>query len=172
MQTLTTPRDSLAPRHFWALFLLLPLYISASHNPTNPNGSARGMGDEPTFPSMLSRASWSCKPGLVQVYCLPDGYEIEDRSLDDVRHVLNPRFSAKELEHVHQSSAWSRSLDGIDYMPGLIGMNNMKMNDYANVVIQSVMRILPIRWELCSEHERNASSRVSVCDCLSVLPWV
>lgn len=27
-----------------------------------------------------------------KVYCLPDGYEIIDPSLDDIRHVLNPRF--------------------------------------------------------------------------------
>lgn len=26
-----------------------------------------------------------------KVYCLPDGYEINDPSLDDIRHVLNPR---------------------------------------------------------------------------------
>jgi len=26
-----------------------------------------------------------------QVYCLPDGYEIDDPSLDDIRHVLNQR---------------------------------------------------------------------------------
>lgn len=28
-----------------------------------------------------------------KVYCLPDGYEINDPSLDDIRHVLNPRFT-------------------------------------------------------------------------------
>lgn len=28
-----------------------------------------------------------------KVYCLPDGYEINDPSLDDIRHVLNPRFN-------------------------------------------------------------------------------
>lgn len=27
-----------------------------------------------------------------KVYCLPDGYEIIDPSLDDIRHVLNPRY--------------------------------------------------------------------------------
>ena len=27
-----------------------------------------------------------------RVYCLPDGYEINDPSLEDIRHVLNPRF--------------------------------------------------------------------------------
>ena len=47
-----------------------------------------------------------------KVYCLPDGYEIEDRSLDDIRHVLNPTFTAKELAVVDAGCAWSRSLDG------------------------------------------------------------
>lgn len=27
-----------------------------------------------------------------KVYCLPDGYEVIDPSLDDIRHVLNPRY--------------------------------------------------------------------------------
>lgn len=27
-----------------------------------------------------------------KVYCLPDGYEINDPSLDDIRYVLNPRY--------------------------------------------------------------------------------
>jgi len=27
-----------------------------------------------------------------KVYCLPDGYEINDPSLDDIRNVLNPRL--------------------------------------------------------------------------------
>lgn len=33
-----------------------------------------------------------------KVYCLTDGYEINDPSLDDVRHVLNPGFT---LFYVH-----------------------------------------------------------------------
>eukprot|EP00882_Tetradesmus_deserticola_P027479 GHRQ01030433.1.p1 GENE.GHRQ01030433.1~~GHRQ01030433.1.p1 ORF type:complete len:126 (-),score=33.14 GHRQ01030433.1:111-488(-) len=28
-----------------------------------------------------------------QVYCLPDNYEVADRSLDDIRAVLNPTFT-------------------------------------------------------------------------------
>ena len=34
---------------------------------------------------------------LVQVYCLPDMYEVEDRSLDVIRHVLNPLFKSEEV---------------------------------------------------------------------------
>ncbi len=32
-----------------------------------------------------------------QVYCLPDNYEVADRSLDDVRYMLNPRFAPQDV---------------------------------------------------------------------------
>lgn len=28
-----------------------------------------------------------------RVYCLPEGYEVDDRSLDAIRYVLNPTFT-------------------------------------------------------------------------------
>ena len=31
---------------------------------------------------------------------------------------------------------YSRGVDGSDYMPGLIGLNNIKNTDYVNVVVQ------------------------------------
>lgn len=34
---------------------------------------------------------------------------------------------------------------GAEYMPGLVGLNNMKSNDYANVVIHILSRVTPIR---------------------------
>ena len=30
-----------------------------------------------------------------------------------------------------------RALDGSEYMPGLVGLNNMSRNDYVNVIIQA-----------------------------------
>ena len=32
-----------------------------------------------------------------RVYCLPDGYEVVDRSLDVIRFVLNPTFTDAEV---------------------------------------------------------------------------
>ena len=32
-----------------------------------------------------------------RVYCLPDGYEVEDRSLDPIRYVLNPTFAPEKV---------------------------------------------------------------------------
>jgi U4/U6.U5 tri-snRNP-associated protein 2 len=78
-------------------------------------------------------------------WCLPDGYKIEDRSLDDIRAFLNPTFRKQELQSLDKSIRWSRAIDGTEYMPGLVGLNNMKANDYANVVIQIFARVRPLR---------------------------
>ncbi|KAK2401400.1 hypothetical protein P8452_08119 [Trifolium repens] len=80
-----------------------------------------------------------------KVYCLPDGYEINDPSLDDIRHVLNPRFTAKDVEQLDKNKQWSRALDGSSYLPGMVGLNNIKETDFVNVTIQSLMRVTPLR---------------------------
>lgn len=36
-----------------------------------------------------------------RVYCLPDGYEVEDRSLDPIRYVLNPTFAPDKVVNIH-----------------------------------------------------------------------
>ncbi|XP_071921202.1 uncharacterized protein [Coffea arabica] len=80
-----------------------------------------------------------------KVYCLPDGYEIVDPSLDDIRHVLNPRFTREQVLHLDKNKQWSRALDGSDYLPGMVGLNNIKETDFVNVTIQSLMRVTPLR---------------------------
>ena len=40
---------------------------------------------------------------------------------------------------------YARGVDGSDYMPGLIGLNNIKNTDYVNVVVQSLARVPPLR---------------------------
>ncbi|GLC41126.1 hypothetical protein PLESTB_001794200 [Pleodorina starrii] len=79
------------------------------------------------------------------VYCLPDNYEVLDKSLDDIRHVRDPRFRREEIAGLDKSIKWARALDGTEYMPGLVGLNNMKANDYINVIMQICARITPLR---------------------------
>ncbi|VAI68670.1 unnamed protein product [Triticum turgidum subsp. durum] len=80
-----------------------------------------------------------------KVYCLPDGYEINDPSLEDIRHVLNPRFAREQVKILDKNKQWSRALDGSNYLPGMVGLNNIKETDFVNVTIQSLMRITPLR---------------------------
>jgi len=82
-----------------------------------------------------------------RVYCLPEGYEVLDRSLDDIRAVLRPRFEAGEVAKLDadKGASWKRAIDGIDFMPGLVGLNNMRANDYVNVTLQMLARVTALR---------------------------
>ncbi|PKA65915.1 Ubiquitin carboxyl-terminal hydrolase 24 [Apostasia shenzhenica] len=94
-----------------------------------------------------------------KVYCLPDGYEVNDPSLDDIRHVLNPRFSTDQVEHLDENRQWSRALDGSNYLPGMVGLNNIKETDFVNVTIQSLMRVTPLRnFFLIPQNYQNSKS--------------
>lgn len=54
-----------------------------------------GTGTHPLLSSLLR---YPCSlHNILQVYCLPDNYEVVDRSLDDVRYVLNPRFQPADV---------------------------------------------------------------------------
>ncbi|KAG8490645.1 hypothetical protein CXB51_013899 [Gossypium anomalum] len=96
-----------------------------------------------------------------KVYCLPDGYEINDPSLDDIRHVLYPRFSREQLEQLDKNKQWSRALDGSDYLPGMVGLNNIQKTDFVNVTIQSLMRVTPLRnFFLIPENYQHCKSQL------------
>ena len=101
-------------------------------------------------------------------YCLPDGYEIIDPSLSDIIYVLNPTFTSKVggpaiffstcllciyaaysdaqvIKDLETSSKEVRAYNGTLYLPGVVGLNNIKANDYCNVVLQALSHVTPIR---------------------------
>lgn len=92
-----------------------------------------------------------------RVYCLPEMYEVQDRSFSDIQYVLNPAFTREEAEQAENASAWCRALDGSEYMPGLVGLNNMRANDYANVIYQALNRVPPIRIHFLTMVDRDQS---------------
>ncbi|ORY71273.1 uncharacterized protein BCR38DRAFT_453864 [Pseudomassariella vexata] len=82
---------------------------------------------------------------MQKVYVLPEGYEVKSKSLDDIKYVSDPRYTKQEvieLDHKPRS-AWT--LDGKEYTPGYVGMNNIKENDYLNVVVQALSHVSPLR---------------------------
>ncbi|OJJ44680.1 hypothetical protein ASPZODRAFT_70997 [Penicilliopsis zonata CBS 506.65] len=83
--------------------------------------------------------------GTKKVYVLPEGYEVNSKSLDDIKYVVDPHFAKEEVlkldKEVHD--AWD--LSGNKYRPGFVGMNNIKANDYLNVVVQVLAHVHPIR---------------------------
>lgn len=78
---------------------------------------------------------------LVSEFCL-DKYNplftslFLDSSLDDIKYVLNPTFTENHIKYLDTSTKLSRAIDGSLYTPGIVGLNNIKANDYCNVVLQ------------------------------------
>lgn len=59
-----------------------------------------------------------------------------DSSLDDIKYVLNPTFTSDHIRQLDTSDKLSRAIDGTLYLPGIVGLNNIKANDYCNVILQ------------------------------------
>ncbi|CAL1286445.1 unnamed protein product [Larinioides sclopetarius] len=81
----------------------------------------------------------------LRFYCIPDNYEIIDSSLDDITYVLKPTFTEKEISALDQNDKLSRAYNGMTYMPGIVGLNNIKANDYCNVILQALSHVPPLR---------------------------
>lgn len=52
------------------------------------------------------------------------------------QYVLKPTFTAQHIAHLDKQAKLSRAYDGTTYLPGIVGLNNIKANDYANAVLQ------------------------------------
>jgi U4/U6.U5 tri-snRNP-associated protein 2 len=83
---------------------------------------------------------------LFQFYVLPEGYLVSDPSLQDIIHVLNPKYEPSTLPKLSLLPPQpSYTLAGQPYYPGFIGLNNIRANDYLNVIIHLVLHVPPLR---------------------------
>jgi U4/U6.U5 tri-snRNP-associated protein 2 len=80
-----------------------------------------------------------------KVYVLPEGYEVHNKSLEDIKYVVDPKFTEEEVKKLDKVAKESTDLSNKRYRPGYIGMNNIKANDYLNVVVQTLAHVAPIR---------------------------
>lgn len=81
----------------------------------------------------------------LKFYCLPDNYEINDPSLDDILYVLRPTFTHEDLHELTKLAQPVKAFDGKLYYPGIVGLNNLKYNDYCNVIFQALSHVIPVR---------------------------
>lgn len=80
-----------------------------------------------------------------KVYVLPEGYEVKSKSLEDIKFVVDPRLAKDDVMKLDKEEKTQWDLIGRKYTPGFIGMNNIKANDYFNVVTQSLAHVQPLR---------------------------
>lgn len=106
-----------------------------------------------------------------KVYVLPEGYEVKSKALDDIKYVSDPRYSKKEVIEMDRTKRSSWTLGGKEYTPGFVGMNNIKENDYLNVVVQALAHVSPLRNYLLLEDFTKNSELVKRCSILVRKIW-
>ena len=80
-----------------------------------------------------------------KIYVLPEGYEVTSKTLDDIKFVVDPRLPRDEVLRLDKEPKLAWDLSNKQYIPGFIGMNNIKANDYFNVVIHALAHVAPLR---------------------------
>ncbi|KAK7686578.1 hypothetical protein QCA50_010178 [Cerrena zonata] len=98
-----------------------------------------------------------------KVYVLPDNYPVLDPSLEDIAFVLAPTFTKASIAHLSTPAILNRpsyDLSSKLYIPGYIGLNDIKRNDYMNVVIHSLLHVQPLRDHLLLSNYRGKESEL------------
>jgi len=68
-------------------------------------------------PLLFRTCAWLVQVEDGRVYCLPDMYQVQDRSLGDIQYVLNPTFTGEwrvvgVQQHMHRVEAWGEQQEG------------------------------------------------------------
>ncbi|KAJ6438456.1 ankyrin repeat domain-containing protein 28 [Purpureocillium lavendulum] len=106
-----------------------------------------------------------------RVYVLPEGYEVKSKALDDIKYVADPRYTKKEVMDLDRVDRKSWTLGGKQYTPGFVGMNNIKENDYLNVVVQALAHVAPLRNFFLLEDFSTRTELVKRCSILFRKIW-
>ena len=113
-----------------------------------------------------------------RIYCLPDNYEVVDSSLDDIKYNLRPRFTEAEVKALRQNMQLSKDIFGSSYLPGFVGINNLKNTDFVNVIVHSLTHVDRLRdFFLQAKNYESSKSQVvhkfaqvmaKVCICICI----
>jgi U4/U6.U5 tri-snRNP-associated protein 2 len=106
-----------------------------------------------------------------KVYVLPEGYEVKSKALDDIKYVSDPRYSKKEVMELDRVDRKSWTLSSKEYTPGFVGINNIKENDYLNVIVQALSHVQPLRNYFLLEDFSQKAELVKRCSILFRKIW-
>lgn len=70
-----------------------------------------------------------------KTFCLPDGYKLNLPQLNDIKYNLSPDYTSDLVANLAIKKFSGRSLEGADYVAGVVGLNNLKRTEFANCII-------------------------------------
>ncbi|EPQ60142.1 spindle pole body protein [Gloeophyllum trabeum ATCC 11539] len=98
-----------------------------------------------------------------KVYVLPDGYEVVDPSLEDIAFYLKPTFTPASISQLSSPAHLNKpsyDLSSKPYIPGYVGLNNIKRHDHMNVIIHTLLHVPPLRDHLLLSNFRGKESEM------------
>jgi len=95
-----------------------------------------------------------------KIYILPEGYEVTNPLFDDIKYVVDPHYTKQEVARLDTTEKESFDVWNKKYIPGFVGLNNIKANSYLNVVVHALAHVKPIRNFLLLEDLSNRSRLV------------
>lgn len=75
-----------------------------------------------------------------RVYVLPEGYEVTSKSLDDIKFVVDPRYTKEEVAKLDSEPRSSWDLGGKKYIPGRPSLGIGHLSLIADVVSDRICR--------------------------------
>ncbi|XP_029890605.1 U4/U6.U5 tri-snRNP-associated protein 2 isoform X2 [Aquila chrysaetos chrysaetos] len=142
-----------------AMAVSTPRTSAAGTAPTWTPSTSRGLKSHAYIHSVQFSHHVFLNLHTLKFYCLPDNYEIIDSSLEDITYVLKPTFTAQQITNLDKQAKLSRAYDGTTYLPGIVGLNNIKANDYANAVLQALSNVPPLRNYFLEEENYKSIQR-------------
>ncbi|OMJ21963.1 putative mRNA-splicing protein ubp10, partial [Smittium culicis] len=116
------------------------LILSALHLASSSSHS------EESDHSQLLKKSKDLYLDSVDRSCLDFDFEkICSVTLSDQNAVIDPRYTEQDVLSLDKTYSISYDLNRSKYRPGFVGLNNIKANDYINVIIQALAHIPIIR---------------------------
>jgi U4/U6.U5 tri-snRNP-associated protein 2 len=84
-----------------------------------------------------------------RIYALPENYEVVDQSVVDIKRALHPEFPAQvrgKLDDKDFPAACTvTALDGVSYVPGVLGLSTPKEANYINAAVQALAAVPDLR---------------------------
>ncbi|EPY49473.1 ubiquitin carboxy terminal hydrolase Ubp10 [Schizosaccharomyces cryophilus OY26] len=81
----------------------------------------------------------------LKFYILPESYQVESSALHDIAYVMKPTYTREEVAKLDRVPQVSYDLMHKPYVPGFVGLNNIKSNDYFNVILHLLSHVKPLR---------------------------
>ena len=97
-------------------------------------------------------------------FILPEGIPFEHEFLVNIRKNLKPTYSESEVDEIDVDKVSRLSLSGIEFIPGLIGLNKTGKSDYMNSLVIALSVVAPLRKKLLLDKFVNEPVLASLSD--------